>query len=321
MAAIRVQDLSFNYGKRKALTNASFNVGEGQIFGLLGPNGGGKTTLFRILCTLLKPLSGSASILGISVTQDPHQVRSLIGVVFQSNCLDPQLTLRENLIHQGHLYSFHGKPLRERVDRMLERFGLGSRSGELVGQLSGGLRRRLELARGLLHDPRVLLLDEPTVGVDPGVRHEFWTHLQDLRLRYDITILLTTHLMEEAERCDHLAILHQGQIVVQGSPDQLRRRIEGDVVLIQTDQPRELQTAIRERHGCQVSTLNGTIRVEHPNGQRLLQDLMSFRPEAIRSITVGRPTLEDVFVRETGHHLWVLTITKKRVFLNYHPPE
>jgi ABC-2 type transport system ATP-binding protein len=304
MAAIRVQNLSFNYGPREALKQVSFEVEQGQIFGLLGPNGGGKTTLFRILCTLLKPLSGTASILDIDVTREPEKVRALIGVVFQSNCLDPQLSLRENLVHQGHLYGFHGQALRLRVDRMLDRFGLTERSREMVRQLSGGLRRRLELARGLLHDPRVLLLDEPTVGVDPGIRHDFWSQLQGLRRKDGITVLLTTHLMEEAERCDQLAILHEGRIVAKGSPDQLRSRISGDMVVIQTDRVEEIEAAIRERHKCPVSTLNGTIRVEHPNGRQLLQDLMTLRPEAIQSVTVGRPTLEDVFVRETGRHLW-----------------
>jgi len=208
------------------------------------------------------------------------------------------------LIHQGHLYGFYGKELAGRADRLLKRVGLADRAGEQVSRLSGGLRRRLELARGLLHEPRVLLLDEPTVGVDPGVRHDFWNHLLDLRTREGLTILLTTHLMEEAERCDQLAILHHGSIVVNGTPDELKKRIHGDVVLIRTDEPGELETAIRQRHGCAVSSLNGTLRVEHPNGQALLQDLMSFRPDAIRSVPVGRPTLEDVFVRETGQQLW-----------------
>ncbi len=302
--AIEVRDVSFSYGARKALQGVSFQVAPKEIFGLLGPNGGGKTTLFRILCTLLSPASGVCSVVGRDVTREPLEVRRRLGVVFQTNTLDSELTVSENLVAQGHLYGLHGRPLKSRVSEVLKRLGLSDRAKDRVKVLSGGLRRRLELAKGLLHEPQVLILDEPTVGVDPGVRHDFWNYLKLLRDQEGMTILLTSHLMEEADRCDRLAILSEGKIVAAGTPDELKSRIGGDVVTIQVSDPEEFSRELGLRFGGEPSVLNGMVRMEQTNGHEFIARLVESFPGRIHSITVGKPTLEDVFVRETGHQFW-----------------
>ena len=216
--AVKVQDLVYRYGERDALKGISFFVEPGEVFGLLGPNGGGKTTLFRILSTLLLPADGQAQVFGIDVAKDPLGVRRQIGVVFQNQSLDRRLTAAENLVHQGHLYGLRGSILRDRIDRVVDRVGLTDRRNSVVETLSGGMRRRLELAKGLLHRPRLLLLDEPSTGVDPGARRDFWDYLQLLRREEGVTILLTTHLLDEADKCDRLAILDEGSLVAEGTP-------------------------------------------------------------------------------------------------------
>ncbi len=302
--AIEFSNVSFSYGSRKALQGVSFRVAKKEIFGLLGPNGGGKTTLFRILCTLLKPEAGSCAVVGRDVRRESLEVRRRLGVVFQTNTLDAELTVRENLVAQGHLYGLQGQGLRSRVEDVLKRLGLGDRSRDRVKALSGGLRRRLELAKGLLHGPEVLVLDEPTVGVDPGVRHDFWNYLKLLREQEGMTILLTTHLMEEADRCDRLAILSQGRILASGTPDELKARVGGDVITIQTPDPEVLQAELQRRFGGRTSILNGKLRMEQSNGHEFVTRVVEAFPGKIQSVTVGKPTLEDVFVRETGHQFW-----------------
>ncbi|MCZ6877042.1 MAG: ABC transporter ATP-binding protein, partial [Acidobacteria bacterium] len=269
--------------------------------GLLGPNGGGKTTLFRILCTLLVPDQGSAKVAGVDVKDNPREVRRLIGVVFQSNSLDLELTSEENLFHQGRLYGLRGGELKRRVEALMGRFGLESRKRDLVRTLSGGLRRRLELVKGLLHSPQILILDEPTSGLDPGARLDFWQHLKTLRAEEGITILFTTHLMEEAERCDHLVILSGGQVVAYGTPAALKEKIGGDVIVIQTPDPESLRGLIGEQFGCEPRVVDGTLRLERPRGYELAAKIMESYPQQIEAVSVGKPTLEDVFVHETGH--------------------
>jgi ABC-2 type transport system ATP-binding protein len=195
-----------------------FEVGEGEMFALLGPNGGGKTTLFRILSTLYPPTEGTARIFGHDVGSEAAQVRSRIGVVFQSPSLDRKLTVRENLKHQGRLYGLSGRALASRIDLVMERLGVRDRDGDRVETLSGGLQRRVELAKGLLHEPRLLLLDEPSVGLDPGARHDLWTYLDELRRESNVTLLVTTHLVDEADRADRVAILRKGEIAAIGTP-------------------------------------------------------------------------------------------------------
>lgn len=298
---VEITDLGFRYGRQQALLNVSFVVQKGQIFGLLGPNGGGKTTLFRILCTLLVPQQGQARVAGVDVKEDPHRVRRMIGVVFQSNSLDPQLTSEENLWCQGRLYRLRGRELKERIEYLTDRFSLGSRRRDLVGTLSGGLRRRVELAKGLLHGPQILILDEPTVGLDPGARRDFWKYLTKLRDEDGVTLLFTTHLMEETEQCDHLVILSEGQVVADGSPMALKEEIGGDVIVVETPDPERFCDLIRERFPGEPGVVNGMVRLELPQGHKVAAELMESYSDRIEAVRVSKPTLEDVFIHKTGH--------------------
>lgn len=307
---VDIAGLTHYYGERKALSGVSFQVQEGEIFGLLGPNGGGKTTLFRILSTLLLPTSGRATIFGLDVAKRPQEVRRRIGVVFQSHSLDNKLTAAENLRHQGHLYGLRGKHLQERISHVLERLGVASRRNDLVETLSGGLRRRIELAKGLLHQPGLLLLDEPTTGLDPGVRREFWDYVDLLRSRDGVTVLVTTHLLEEAEKCDRLAILHQGEVVAFDSPDALKNSIGAEVIFVQTQEPEKLRQQIQQQFSLDASIFGQKLRFEHPRGREFIPDLMQAFSAQIQSLTVGRPTLEDVFLRKTGQQFWEQNIAR-----------
>jgi len=311
-AAVEVRDLTRSYGERLALRGVSFDVREGEIFGLLGPNGGGKTTLLRILSTLLPPSSGRATVFGLDVERDPHAVRRRIGVVFQSRHVDGKLTPVENLRHHGHLYGLRGGELRERIQGSLTRFGLADRQGDLVETLSGGLRRRLEIAKGLLHQPKLLLLDEPTTGLDPGGRRDLWDYLSRLRGQDGLTIVLSTHLLDEAERCDRLAILHQGQVVASGAPDSLKNEIGAEVILMETRGPENLRDQLKQRFNVDASIVGGKIRFEHPCGHEFVPQLVQAFPGEIQSVTVSKPTLEDVFLHRTGHQFWEDTSSPQR---------
>jgi ABC-2 type transport system ATP-binding protein len=301
--AVAVVRLGHRYRHRPALEDVSFEVGRGELFGLLGPNGGGKTTLLRILATLLVPESGRAEIAGRDVLREPVAVRRRIGVVFQDPGLDPWLTPAENLRHQGHLYGLRGAELAGRTARLLDELGVAGRGDDLVRTLSGGLRRRVELAKGLLHDPDVLLLDEPTVGLDPGGRREFWRSVGRVRGEREVTVLVTTHLMHEAEACDRVGILDRGRLVALGSPQELESGIRGDVVALETAEPDRLAAAVAERFATEAQVVDGIVRIERLDGAALVPRLAESFPGMIRSITVGRPTLDDVFVQRTGHRL------------------
>jgi len=302
--AVQAEGLVRRYGDRTALDGVTFEVRGGELFGLLGPNGGGKTTLLHILATLLRPSAGTARIDGVDVARDPAAARRRIGVVFQSPGLDPYLTPRENLLHHGHLYGMRGRGLAERIDEELARMGVGDRARDLVKTLSGGLRRRVELAKGLLHGPRVLLLDEPTAGLDPGARRDVWDHLAALRATLGTTVVVATHLMEEAEACDRVAILDGGRVVALGAPADLEEGIGGDVIALETADPAGLAEAVRERFGIEAAVLDGAVRIERREGAAFVPRLAEAFPGRIRSITVGKPTLEDVFVQRTGHRFW-----------------
>jgi ABC-2 type transport system ATP-binding protein len=297
---IQVQNLTHRYGDRIALSNVSFEVKKGEIFGLLGPNGGGKSTLFRILSTMMTPGEGHASIAGHDVERDPAAVRRRVGVVFQTQSLDKALTVEENLRAQGHLHGLSGAVLRERMEGALERLGLADRRKDLVDTLSGGLRRRVEIAKALLHRPQVLLMDEASTGLDPAARRDLSRHVEDLRTGEGVTILLTTHILEEADRCDRLVLLHQGNIVAQGTPAELRARIGGDVVVLETADPLSLAAGITERFHLQTSARDGEVRVEIENGHRFIAEVVEAFPGAVNSVGLHKPTLEDVFVRQTG---------------------
>ena len=297
---IEVRNLTHRYGDRVALSNISFEVKKGEIFGLLGPNGGGKSTLFRILSTMMVPTEGQALLAGSDVVVDPAAVRRHVGVVFQTQSLDKALTVEENLRAQGHLHGLSGAELRGRMEKAMERLGLADRRKDLVDTLSGGLRRRVEIAKALLHRPEVLLMDEASTGLDPAARRDLSRHVEDLRANEGVTILLTTHILEEADRCDRLVLLHQGQIVAQGSPGELRSRIGGDVVILEACDNTSLAEGIRQRFGVQPVVRDGQVRVEIANGHRFITEVVEAFPGAIESVELHKPTLEDVFVRETG---------------------
>ena len=301
--AIDVRDLSHDYGARRALDGLTFGVRPAELFGLLGPNGGGKSTLFRILATLMAPASGHASILGHDVVAEPEAVRRRLGVVFQHPSVDGKLTVEENLRHQGHLYALSGAGLQGRIDELLGRFGLADRRRERVERLSGGLARRVELAKGVLPRPAVLLLDEPSTGLDPGARRDLMAELRRLRDADGVTVVLTTHYLEEAERCDRVAVIDRGRLVALDTPQALTAMVGGDVVVVQPADLDALQAKIRTRFGLEGVRVDGTLRLEHARGHELLRDLVEAFPGDVHSITFGKPTLEDVFVRLTGRRL------------------
>lgn len=299
--AIEVAALTRTYGERVALDGVNLAVPRGEIFGFLGPNGGGKTTLFRILSTLLAPTGGTARVFGLDVASDARAIRSRIGVVFQSPGLDVKLRVIENLRHQGHLYGLVGRALEDRIAELLARFGLADRARDLVETLSGGLRRRVDLVRGLLHAPELLLLDEPTTGLDPGVRLELWEYLRALKANGRLTILVTTHIMEDAEKCDRLAILDRGRILAVDTADALKARIGGDVITIGCRAPEALRDRIRERFGGEPVVVDGMVRLERPGGARFIPELLEACAGQVDTVTLGKPTLEDVFTHLTGH--------------------
>lgn len=301
---ISVENIVHRYDRRTALDGVSFEVRRAELFGLLGPNGSGKTTLFRILSTLMVPSSGRAVILGCDVATDPSALRRKIGVVFQAQSIDRKLTAAENLWHQGHLYGLHGPTLKSRMAEMLARVGLADRAQEKAETFSGGMQRRLELAKGLLHRPTVLLLDEPTTGLDPGARRDLWQYLGILRDQEQVTVIVTTHLMEEAEHCDRLAILSAGKLVALGTPVELKQEIGGDVILLDTPNAESLAERMRERFHVNAQVLEGQIRLERTNGHRFMTDLVESFPGEIDAISISKPSLEDVFIRRTGHKFW-----------------
>jgi len=302
--AIRVDHLRHRYGERTALDDVSFAVAPREIFGLLGPNGGGKTTLFKILSTLLRPTAGDAAVFGASVRSAPEAVRRHLGVVFQHPSLDGKLTVAENLWCHGCLYGLAGGALRQRMQAVVARLGLAERTGDRVETLSGGLQRRTELAKALLHEPPLLLLDEPSTGLDPGARRDFLHYIQQLRAQDGATVVLTTHSMDEAERCDRVAIVDRGVLVRVGTPAELKAAVGGDVVVLHTADAANLSGQIRTRFGHEARVVDGTVRVELPRGHEFVRAVVDAFPADISLVSYGKPTLEDVFVHLTGHRFW-----------------
>ncbi len=300
-----------------ALDDVSLTIRRGEIFGILGPNGSGKSTLFRILSTVLKP-SGPVDalcIMGLDVLSQSDEVRRQLGVVFQSPSLDVKLTARENLLHQGHLYGLGGESLTQRSSTLLEYFDLSARADEYVERFSGGMRRRVELAKALLHDPALLLLDEPATGLDPGARHDLWQQLLQLRSERGQTVALTTHLMDEADRCDRLAVLSEGRVVAVDTPAALKQRIGGDVLTLTppvsttSDELHQVRDDIEQRFSPWPADrtpvcVAGRIRLERAEGAQFVRELTDAYPNRFASISVGQPTLEDVYLHLTGHTLW-----------------
>jgi ABC-2 type transport system ATP-binding protein len=284
---IEVRNLTHRYGDRIALSNVSFEVKQGEIFGLLGPNGGGKSTLFRVLATMMAPTEGSASIAGHDVVRGPSAVRRKVGVVFQTQSLDKALTVEENLRAQGHLHGLSGATLRDRMASAMGRLGIKDRRKDLVETLSGGLRRRVEIAKALLHRPQVLLMDEASTGLDPAARRDLSRHVEELR-------------EQDGARCDRLLLLHQGRIVAAGSPAELCARIGGDVVVLQSPAAQLLADRIALCFHVRAVALDGQVRVEIENGHRFIADVVQTFPGLIDAVNLHKPSLEDVFVKETG---------------------
>jgi ABC-2 type transport system ATP-binding protein len=309
-SAVEARGLEYLYpgrrgqAPRKALAGLSFRVEPGEIFGFLGPNGGGKTTLFRILATLAAPAAGEVRVFGADLARQAAEVRRRLGVVFQNPGLDLQLTVRENLLHHGHLYGLRGAALAGRIDAALERFGLTDRRGQRALELSGGLRRRAEIAKSLLHGPRLLLLDEPSTGLDPGARRDLWATLEGLKAD-GVTVLLTTHFMEEGDRCDRLALIQGGALVAEGTPAALKEEIGGDVITLTGPEPERLAADLAARFpDLAFAVRDGAVRLERERAHELVARLVEALPGRVASVTVARPTLEDVFLRRTGRGLY-----------------
>lgn len=297
---IVVERLTHNYDTRCALDNINFNVASGEVFCLLGPNGSGKTTLFKILSTCISPTSGHVKILGFDLNTQKRAIRKLIGVVFQNPGLDIKLTVNENLRHQGHLYGLNGQNLNNRILELLDRFEIADRKNDIVDTLSGGLKRRVDLAKALLHKPSVLILDEPSTGLDIGVRNQLSQHLKELATQENIPILLTTHLLDEAEGCNRVGILDKGRLVAIGTPDQLKSEISGDVVIIESGECETLRNAIQDRYDLQVVAADNNLRIETANAHEFVREVVTAYPKMIKAARFGKPTLADVFIKMTG---------------------
>jgi ABC-2 type transport system ATP-binding protein len=303
-AALEVTNLRHRYGERESLRGLGFSVAPRDLFALLGPNGGGKTTLFRIISTLIAPTSGTLEVFGVDVVKRPAEARRSMGVVFQSPAVDPWLTVLENLRHHGYLYGMSGATLGRGVERALERFGLSPRAGDRVGTLSGGLRRRVELAKALLPEPPLLVLDEPSSGLDPTARRELLQELRRLRDDAGTTIVLTTHMIEEAAVADRVGILHEGQLVAIGAPRDLVDAIGADILTIDpVGNAAALQQKIKERFELEATIVGANLRIERKRAHEFVPKLVEAFGNDIASVSVGKPTLEDVFVHHTGTRL------------------
>ena len=270
------------------------------MFAQLGPNGGGKTTLFRIVTTLLPTAADHVSVFGRDVATEAREVRRLMGVVFQSPALDGRLTVVENLTTHGRLYGLRGRQLGSRLSEALDLVGLADRTDDLVNTLSGGLQRRVEIAKALLPEPKLLVLDEPSTGLDPGARRELWGHLEDLRQALGTTVILTTHLMDEAAKSDRVAVLHEGRLVALGSPTDLIAEIDADVILVASTDAERLAKDISGSFQQAVNVVDGHVRIERVQGHTFISQLIEAFPEQIDGVTFGKPTLEDVFLHHTG---------------------
>src|SRR5437660_108962 len=299
-AVVETRGLVKTYGKVEAVRGIDLAVRPGEVFGFLGPNGAGKSTTISILCTLLRPTGGQALVAGIDVTRDPGSVRSRIGLVFQDPSLDDQLTARENLEFHAFLYDVPRADRRARIDGVLEMVELHERAGSQVRTFSGGMKRRLEIARGILHYAQVLLPDEPTLGLHPPTRNRIWAYLHDLRKREGITLFMTTHYMDEAEFCDRIAIIDHGTIVALGTPDELKAMVGGDVVTLTTDDDETAMAEIRGRFELEPVRSGETIRLEVSDGAAFVPRLVRELSVAVRTVSVSRPSLDDVFLKLTG---------------------
>ena len=298
--AVSVRGLVKRYGDIEAVSGIDFDVAAGEIFGFLGPNGAGKTTTIGVLCTLVKPTAGQASVAGHDVASERDEVRRNIGLVFQETTLDGYLTAEQNLRLHAELYGVPRAVVADRMRQVMEMVGLWERRSSRVMTFSGGMKRRLEIARGLLHSPRVLFLDEPTVGLDPQTRSSIWGYIRELKAREDITIFLTTHYMDEAEYCDRIAIMDRGSIIVLDTPEALKASVGRDRVQIGTDDDAAAIVALRERFGLEATVAEGLVTIAVDRGEEFVPRLFAQLGVPIRSVSVSRPSLDDVFMSYTG---------------------
>ncbi len=298
--AIVVSELTKDFGEIKAVRGVDFEVASGEVFGFLGPNGAGKTTTINMLCTLMKPTSGSATVAGHDVVTERDDVRRNIGLVFQDPTLDNYLSAKENLKLHAELYGLEKSLVAPRMQQVLEMVGLWERSDSPVGTFSGGMRRRLEIARGMMHSPHVLFLDEPTIGLDPQTRRSIWSYIRELRESEHITIFMTTHYMDEAEWCDRIAIMDHGQIVALDAPATLKAQIGKDRVSIHTDNDEAAIAELEEHFGIEAKVAEGAVTFGVPGGEEFVPRLFAELDVPIRGVSVSRPSLDDVFMSHTG---------------------
>jgi len=298
--AVSAEGLVKRYDDFEAVCGVDFAVGAGETFGFLGPNGAGKSTTINMLCTLARPTAGIAFVAGHDIVRERDDVRRHIGLVFQDTTLDGYLTAEENMRLHAELYGMPREALTERLRQVMEMVGLWDRRGSLVNTFSGGMKRRLEIARGLLHSPRVLFLDEPTIGLDPQTRNSIWSYIAELKRDEDITIFLTTHYMDEAEYCDRIAIMDRGKIVALDSPESLKASVGKDRVQIQTGDDDAAIAALRERFGIEGVLAEGAVTFGVPEGEHFVPRLFAELGQPIRSVSVARPSLDDVFMSYTG---------------------
>jgi ABC-2 type transport system ATP-binding protein len=300
MAAVAVRGLTKSYGEIEAVRGIDFEVREGEIFGFLGPNGAGKSTTIKVLCTLAVPTSGQAQVAGLDVRTRRTEVRRNIGLVFQEPTLDGYLTAEQNLRFHGELYGVPRAQLRDRMDEVLTMVGLDDRRGDLVQTFSGGMRRRLEIARGLLHSPHVLFLDEPTIGLDPQTRASIWDYIIELRRREHITVFVTTHYMDEAEHCDRIAIMNDGELAVIDTPEALKSGVGKDRVQIRTTDDARAIAQLERVFGIEAAVHEDAVTFAVAGGAQFVPRLFNELDVAIEAVTVTRPSLDDVFMRYTG---------------------
>jgi ABC-2 type transport system ATP-binding protein len=294
------RDLRKRYGDIEAVGGVSFDVRRGETFGFLGPNGAGKSTTIKMLCTLVRPTGGAATVAGHDVVGQRDDVRRNIGLVFQDTTVDGYLTADRNLRFHAELYGVPRSQVNERIQAVLEMVGLWDRKDSRVQTYSGGMMRRLEIARGLMHSPRVLFLDEPTVGLDPQTRSSIWGYLEELKANEDITIFLTTHYMDEAEYCDRIAIMDRGRIIVLDTPEALKASVGRDRVMIGTDDDDAAIEALRDRFGIDATVAEGLVTISVESGESFVPRLFAGLGVPIRSVSVSRPSLDDVFMSYTG---------------------
>ncbi|HEX9020078.1 MAG TPA: ATP-binding cassette domain-containing protein [Nitrospirota bacterium] len=300
MSIINVQNLTKQFKSLTAVDSISFSVGEGEVFGFLGPNGAGKTTTISILCTLLSPTSGTAEIAGFDCVENPDRVRSAIGLIFQDTTLDAGLTAYENLKFHAYLYNLDSRLTEKRIDEMLAVVELQGRKHDLIKNFSGGMKRRLEIARGLLHYPRVLFLDEPTLGLDPQTRNTIWDFINALREKEKITVFMTTHYMDEAENCGRIAVIDHGRIIALDTPARLKETVRGDIIHLVTADNKQAIREIQRLFGVPTREENGSVAVETEKGDEFIPKLIHSLTVPTLSVSLKKPTLNDVFLKLTG---------------------